>query len=177
MNNIDVINGLVNFLVVAIIFLAVLFTSFMIFCKKFKFDKKNIELYGMFLQLKTTSLIAVSAQTINYLFLVWATVSFTGLNIIYIAFTTILVLISDIVMDKFNELPKDLIITVGNCLAIQIVYLIYNYLTTEYNSIMLFIILVLVIIFIFLYYTYNLFREINNAVIDQKYLKKKKYKV
>lgn len=175
--DIDIINGLVNFLVVAIIFLAALFVAFMVFCKKFKFDKKNIELYGMFLHLKTTSLIAVSALTINYLFLVWATVSFTGLNIIYVAFTLILVLISDIVMDNFKSLPIDLALTVGNCLAIEIVYLIYNYLTVEYNSIMLFIILVLVVIFIFLYYTYNLFRGINNVVVDHKYLKKKKYKV
>ena len=175
--DIDIMNGLVNFLVVALIFLAVLFASFMIFCKKFKFDKKNIELYGMFLHLRTNSLIAVSAVTINYLFLVWATVSFTGLNIIYVAFTLILVLISDIVMDNFNALPKDLALTVGNCLAIQIVYLIYDYLTNEYNSIMLFIILALVVIFIFLYYTYNLFRSINNVVVDHKYLKKKKYKV
>ena len=173
----DIINGLINFLVVALIFLAGLFTAFMIFCKKFKFDKKNIELYGMFLHLKPSSLVAVSALTINYLFLVWATVSFTGLNIIYVAFTLILVFISDISMDKFNALPKDIGITITNCLAIQVVYLIYDYLTTEYSSIMLFIILVLVVIFIFLYYTYNLFKSINNVVIDHKYLKKKKYKV
>lgn len=175
--NVEIINGLVNFLVVALIFLSALLFTFRIFCKNFKFDKKNIELYGMFLHLKTPSLIATSALTINYLFVVWATVSFTGLNIIYITFTIILTLISDIVMDNFKALPKDLALTVGNCLAIQIVYLIYDYLITEYNSIMLIIILVLVIIFVFLYYTYNLLRGINNVVVDANHLKKKKYKV
>lgn len=175
--NKEIINSLLNFSLVGLTFMAVLFLSLKIFLKKFKFDKRNIELYGMFLKLKTTSLISISALTINYLFLVWATASFKGLNIIYITFTTILVLISDIVIDKFNNIPKDLLQTIGNCLAIELVYLIYNYLSTEYNSPILFIILLLVIIFAFLYYTYNLFKSINNVVIEQKYLRRKKYKV
>lgn len=175
--NKEIINSLLNFSLVGLIFVLVLFITLKIFLKKFKFDKKNIELYGIFLQLKTTSLISIAALTINYLFLVWATASFKGLNIIYITFTLILVLISDIVIDKFNNIPRHLLQIIGSSLTIELVYLIYNYLNTEYNSPILFIVLLLVIIFAFLYYTYNLFKNINNVVIDQKYLKRKKYKI
>ena len=173
----EILNGLVNFTLVSIIFITVLFIIFNIFCKKFKFKKKNIKLYGLFLNLDVPSLISISSITINYLFLVWCTISFYGLNIIYIAFIFILVLISDVVLDDFKQLFIDFISSIVNCLAIQIIYLIYNYLTTEVFSYMLLIILILVIVFVFLYYTYNLFRQINNVVINHKSLKNKKYKI
>lgn len=173
----EILNGLVNFALVSIIFITSLFIIFNIFCKKFKFNKKNIKLYGLFLNLDVPSLISISSITINYLFLVWCTISFYGLNIIYIAFIFILVLISDVVLDDFKQLFIDFISSIVNCLAIQIIYLIYNYLTTEVFSYMLLIILILVIVFVFLYYTYNLFRQINNVVINHKSLKNKKYKI
>ena len=173
----EILNGLVNFTLVSIIFITVLFIIFNIFCKKFKFNKKNIKLYGLFLNLDVPSLISISSITINYLFLVWCTISFYGLNIIYIALIFILVLISDVVLDDFKQLFIDFISSIVNCLAIQIIYLIYNYLTTEVFSYMLLIVLILVIIFVFLYYTYNFFRQINNVVINHKSLKNKKYKI
>jgi len=152
---------------------------FSIFCKKFKFDKKNIELYGLLLNLNTPSLVSISALTVNYLFLVWCTIKFDGLNMIYIAFTAILVIISDAVMDNFKNLPLSLLLTVVNCLAIEVIYLIYNYITEELFSLPLLIILFLVILFVFLYFTYNLFRQINNIVVKEKYTnnKNKKYKI
>ncbi|MBQ6495335.1 MAG: hypothetical protein IJI49_04970 [Bacilli bacterium] len=176
MNNKEIIQGLVNFTAVSIVFLIVLLIIFSIFLKKFKFNKKNIEIYGLFLNLDTISLISISSLTINYLFLVWCTLSFQGLNIIYVSFTIILVFLSDAVSDNFNNLPKSLGLTVVNCAAIQITYLIYNHLMTEKFSYLLAIILGLVVLFVFLYYTYNLLRQINNIAVKQKYQKEKKYK-
>ena len=63
-----------------------------------------------------------------------------------------------------------------NCLAIHIIYLIQDYAMVE-NSYMLFLILGLVVLFVFLYITYNLFRQINNIVVKCKYLDNKKYTV
>lgn len=177
MNNNDIFQGLVNFTVVSILFLTVIAIIFKIFTKNFKFKNKNIEFYGLFLNLDTTSLIAISSLTINYLFVVWCTVSFQGLNIIYISFTIILVLLSDAITDNFKALPISLSLTAVNCAAIQIIYLIYDHLSKESFSILLTIILVLVILFVFLYYTYNLLRQINNIAIKQKYIKEKKYKI
>ena len=108
MKNINIMNGLVNFSAVALLFLLIIFIVFTLFCKKFKFNKKNIELYGLFLNLDTKSLIAISAMTIHYLFLVWCTITFEGLNVIYVSFIFILVLISDVALDDFKKLGIDI---------------------------------------------------------------------
>ncbi len=176
MNNNDIFQGLANFTAAAIIFLIVLTIIFTIFCKKFKFDKKRIEIYGLFLNLDTISLISISSLTINYLFLAWCTLTFQGLNIIYISFTVILVFLNDAINDNFKNLPISLGLTAVNCAAIQITYMIYNHLINEKFSILLAIILGLVTLFIILYYSYNLLRQINNLVVKQKYIKEKKYK-
>lgn len=168
---------LINFFIVAFFFLIGIAVVFTIFCKKFKFNNKNIEFYGLLLNLNTTSLISISAMTINYLFLVWCTISFQGLNVIYVAITFLLVLVSEAVIDNFKGLPVSLLLSVVNCGAIQVIYLIYHYLIEESFSYLLLLILCLVILFVFLYFTYNLFREINNIVVKNKYLKDKKYTV
>ncbi len=174
----QMLEELIGFFSVAIIFLVVIALIFAIFCKKFKFNNKNIELYGLLLNLNTPSLISISAITINYLFLVWCTISFKGMQVVYIAITLILVLISEAVIDNFKGLPLSIALTFVNCVAIQVIYLLYNYLVQENFSYILLIVLFLLILFVFLYYTYNLFRGINNIVVKHKYLKgKKQYKV
>ena len=177
MINGDIQNELYYFFTASIIFLISIFIIFKIFCKKFKFNNKNIELYGLLLNLNNPALISISAMTIYYLFTVFCTISFHGMNLIYLAIILILVLISEAVIDNFKGLPISIILALINCGAIQIVYLLYDYITQEQFSFLLLIILFLVILFIFLYDTYNLFRNINNVVIKNKYLKKKKYKL
>lgn len=173
----NIIAELLTFSVVAIIFLIVIAIIFRIFCKNFKFNSKKVEIYGLLLNLNTTSLISMASLTINYLFLVWCTISFKGINIIYTAIILILVLISEAVIDNFKGLTKSIPLALINCGAIHIIYLLYTYITKENFSYLLTIILFLSILFVFLYYTYNLFRGINNIVIKHKHLNKKDYKV
>ena len=163
-----VISELINFFVVAIVFLIGITIVFTIFCKKFKFNSKNVEIYGLLLNLNTTSLISMAALTINYLFLVWCTVSFEGLNVIYVTIILTLVLISEAVLDNFGELIKSIPLAIIDCAAIQLISLLYEYITKEEFSFLLLIVLFLSILFVFLYYTYNLFRGINNIVIKNK---------
>ena len=177
MSNNDIIYDLLSFLAVAVIFLIIVSILFGIFCKKFKFNSSRIDLYGLFLNLNNTSLIAIASITINYLFLVWCMISFKGLNIIYITLIFILMLVRDFVMDDYKKIPLSLVMGTVDCLAIELIYLIYNYLMNDSFSYMLLAILILVVIFVFLYFTYNLFRRINNIVVDHKVLKNKKYKV
>lgn len=172
-----IISELITFFVVSIFILTTITIIFAIFCKKFKFNSKNVELYGLLLNLNTTSLISMATLTINYLFLVWCTISFKGLNVIYVAIILILVLISDAVIDNFKGLIKSIPLALINCGAIQIIYLLYEYVTTESFSYLLVITLALVILFVFLYHTYNFFRGINNIVVKNKYLKNKKYNI
>ena len=173
----EIFSELIIFFVVAILFLLGVAIIFKIFCKNFKFNSKNVELYGLLLNLNTTSLISMASITINYLFLVWCTISFKGINIIYIAIILILVLISEAVLDNFKGLITSIPLALINCIAIEIIHLLYNYVTHDNFSYLLVIILFLTILFVFLYYTYNLFRGINNIVIKHKHLKKKDYKV
>ena len=174
---VNTIGNLALFLVVAIIFLVILAIIFAIFLKNFKVDENKIKLYGLFLNMDNRSLIAFSALSINYLFLVWCMVCFDNINVIYVFFTYALVMISDIVRQNFPGIFINMIYSGINCLAIWVVHLIYTYLTTETNSLVLIILLVFTLILIFLYYTYNLFRGLNDVVIKNKYLEKKKYKI
>jgi hypothetical protein len=169
---------LVNFIFVSIILLVLLAIFLNLFCKKFKLSNDKIKLYGLFLNMDTKSLIAMSSLTINFTFLAWWTVSFSGLNIIYIAISLILMLISDIVLDNPKGSILSVIFTIINCILIQVIYLIYNYIKVQNSSYILMLILVFLIIFSFLYYAYHLFRSLNNIVIKNKHIKKKdKYKV
>ena len=168
---------LINFLLVAVVFLFIVFIVFRIFLKKFKFNDKNVEVYGLLLNLDNLSLISLAANTINYLFLVWCTITFQGLKIIYVAITLILVILGDAVIDNFKGLWISILLTIVNCGAIEIIYLMFKYITTETFSFPVLLILCLTILFVFLYYTYNLLRSINNIVVKNKYLGKKKYMV
>ena len=147
------------------------------FSKKFNSSEKNIEIYGLFLDLDTKSLISIASLTINYLFQIWCTISFSGLNIIYVAIIFMLVMISNIVLDDFKKMFVDLGLNIINCAAIQLIYIIYKHLTTEYFSYILLLTLFLLVMFVFLYITYNFFRQINNVVVNHKDLKSKKYKL
>lgn len=177
MDNDKIIAGLIDFFSVAVIFLIVIAILFKIFCRKFKFNDKNVEVYGLLLNLNTTSLISIAAITINYLFLIWCLISFKGMNVIYIAITLLLVLLSEAVIDNFKGLALSIFLSIINCGAIHVVYLIFSYITGEVFSMMLLIIMVLLLLFVFLELTYNLFRQINNIVVKNKYLKKKRYTV
>lgn len=175
MVNGDIQNELYYFFGAAFLFLIAIAIIFRIFCKKFRFDNKKAEFYGLLLNLNTPALISISAMTIYYLFVVFCTISFHGMHIIYLAIILLLVLISDAVIDNFKGLPISIGLSLINCGAIHIVHLLYDYITEEEFSLLLLMILFLVILFVFLYDTYHLFRSINNVVVKNKYLKKKKY--
>ena len=173
----EIQNEIYYFAAASILFLIAVFIIFRIFCKNFKFNNKNAEIYGLLLNLNNSALISISAMTIYYLFIVFCTISFHGMNIIYISIVMILVLISEIALDNFKGLPLSILLASINCGAIHIVYLLYDYITKEQFSYFLLIILFLLILFVFLYDTFNLVRNINNVVVKNKYLKKKKYKI
>ena len=178
MSNTEVMSGLVNYILVAIILLVSLAICLNIFCKRFKLKDNKIKLYGLFLNMNTKSLIAISSLTINFTFLVWWTLNFCGLNVIYIVFSLILMLIADIVLDNPKGALVSVALTITNCILIQIIYMLYDYLTSGSAHYMLMAVLVLLIIFAFLYYAFHLFRMINNIVVNNKHIiKKEKYKV
>ena len=174
--SIDILGNLVNFLLVALIFLGVLAITFKITLKNYNVKTSKIKFYGLFLGMNNRAILAFSMITLNYIFMIWATATFSGINLIYIIIMIIFMLGSDLIMKMYNRIHIDLIFLMINSLCIYVSSLIYEYLTNEYTTIFLLIILGLVIIFIFLYFTYITFKLLNNIVLKQENLKNKNYK-
>lgn len=171
-----ILENIINFLFVALIFLGVLSVVFKITLKNYNVKTSKLKFYGLFLGMDNKSVLAFSCTTLNYIFLIWCTATFSGINIVYVAITTFFVILSDILIKDFNRIHIDLMYTAINCLCIFVISLIYNYLVNEYTTIFLLIILGLIIIFVFLYFTYITFKLLNNIVLKQENLKKKNYK-
>jgi len=172
-----ILENIINFLFVALIFLGVLAVTFKITLKNYNVKTSKLKFYGLFLGMDNKSVLAFSLVTLNYIFLIWCTATFSGINIVYILITLFFTLLSDILIKDFNKIPLNLLFTLINCLCIYVTSLVYNYLMNEeYTSLFLLIVLGLLIIFVFLYFTYITFRLLNNIVLKQENLQKKNYK-
>ena len=171
-----ILGNIFDFLIVSLIFLVVLWITFKITLKKYNVRTSKLKFYGLFLGIDNKSVLAFSCITLNYIFLIWCTATFSGMNVIYAFITFFFVIFADILVKDFNRLHFDLLFSVINCVCIYVTSLLYNYLIDEYTSIFLLIILGLVIIFVFLYFTYITFKLLNNIVLKQENLQKKNYK-
>lgn len=171
-----ILGNIVDFLLVALIFIGVLAITFKLTLKNYNVKTNKLKFYGLFLGMDNKSVMSFGCITLNYIFLIWCTATFTGINFVYALITFFLVLFSDFLIKDFRRLPIDMLFSGINCLCIFVISLIYNYMVNEYSSIFLLIILGLVIIFVFLYFTYVTFKLLNNIVLKQENLQKKNYK-
>lgn len=174
--SIDILGNIVNFLLVALIFLAVLAITFKITLKNYNVKTSKIKFYGLFLGMNNNSILAFSLITLNYLFLIWCTATFSGMNIVYFAIMVVFMLLADILIKDYRRIPIDFLFCLINSLCIYVTSMLYEYLTDKYTTVFLLIILGLVIIFVFLYFTYITFKLLNNIVLKQENLQKKSYK-
>jgi len=172
----EILQNIINFLIVALIFIGVLAITFKITLKNYNVKTSKLKFYGLFLGMDNKSVMAFASVTLNYIFLIWCTATFSGMNIIYILITTLFILLSDILIKDYKKIPINLLFTAINCLCIFVISIVYNYLVDEYTSIFLLIVLGLLIIFVFLYFTYITFKLLNNIVLKQENLQKKHYK-
>ena len=174
--DVNVLGDVVNFLLVGIIFILVLAIVFRITLKNYNVKTSKIKFYGLFLGMDNRHILSFSLVTLNYIFLIWLTATFTGLNIYYVFITVFLMILADIVLKDYNRIPIDLIYSMIYMACIFVTSMLYDYLVNKYNSVLLLIILGLVCIFVFLYFTYITFKLLNNIVLKEENLKKKDYK-
>jgi hypothetical protein len=172
----EILSNIISFLIVALIFIGVLGITFKITLKNYNVKTSKLKFYGLFLGMDNKSIMAFGAVTLNYIFLIWCTASFSGINPVYCLMTMFFVIFADLLVKDYKRIPIDLLFTVINCLCIFVTSIVYNYLTGEYTSIFLLIVLGLLIIFVFLYFTYITFKLLNNIVLKQEILQKKNYK-
>lgn len=171
-----IFGNMLDFLLVALVFLGVLAITFSITLKKYNVKTSKIKFYGLFLGMNNSSILAFSCITLNYIFLIWCTATFSGLNPVYVGITAFLTLITDFLIKDYKRLPMDVIFVIINSLCIYVSSMIHDYLANQYTSIFLLIVLGLVVVFVFLYFTYITFKLLNNIVLKQENLQKKNYK-
>lgn len=174
--DLPILGNIVNFLVVAIIFLIVLAITFKITLKNYNVKTSKIKFYGLFLGMDNRGILAFSMITLNYIFLIWCVATFSGLNIYYVFITVLFMIGADIVIKDYNRITIDLIYSMINMLAIFVTSRLYDYLVNTYTTVYLLVLLGFVTIFVFLYFTYITFKLLNNIVLKEENLKKKDYK-
>lgn len=176
MDNVDVLSNIIVFSLVAIIFILALFVYFKITLKNYDAsDEKKVKFYGLFLGLDNKSIIAFSMITINFIYIAWLIVSFIDFNYIYAIISYVLVILSNILTKQYSKIFLNTLFNSGNILFCFLTNYVYNYFIED-NSIYLLIILALLIIFIFLYLLYITFKWLNEIIVCNKYLVKRKYK-
>lgn len=171
-----ILGDIANFLLVGVLFIIVLAVIFRITLKNYNVKTSKIKFYGLFLGMDNRSILAFSLITLNYIFLIWCTATFSGLNIYYVGITVFFLLAADIAMKKYSRLVIDLVYSMINMACIFVTSLLYDYLINKYTTIFLLIILGLLVLFVFLYFTYITFKLLNNIVISEENLKRKNYK-
>ena len=57
--------------------------------------------------MNNNSILAFSLITLNYLFLIWCTATFSGMNIVYFAIMVVFMLLADILIKDYKRMPID----------------------------------------------------------------------
>ena len=171
-----ILSNMINFLIVGIVFIIVLAITFRITLKNYNVKTSKIKFYGLFLGMDNRGVLAFSLITLNYIFLIWCTSMFTGLNVYYVFVTVLFVIGADIIIKDYDRITVDLVYSMINIACIFVTSLLYNYLVNTYQSIFLLLILGLVVLVVFLYFTYMTFKLLNNVVLKEENLKKRNYK-
>ena len=174
MENSEIIYNLISFLIVGLIFMTALAITFKILLKQYSVDNGKIKFYGLFLGLNNKQILSFSMISLNYIFLVYNLLTFNEVNIILIAISYILVILSDILIKNY---PKGLINILYEAISILTIFvnsLLYNYII-EQDSIIVIACLLFVIILSILLYSFVLFKSLNNVIIKDKFIKEEKY--
>ena len=104
-----ILENIISFLFVALIFLGVLAVTFKITLKNYNVRTSKLKFYGLFLGMDNKSVLAFSAITLNYIFLIWCTATFSGMNVVYALITFFFVLLSDILIKDYNRIHIDML--------------------------------------------------------------------
>lgn len=169
-----ILNTLISFLLVGVIFLGVLAVTFKILLKKYSVDNAKIKFYGLFLGLNNKQILSFSMISLNYLFLVYNLLTFSKVNLIIIFISSILVILSDLLILNYPKGFLNLLYEVISLLTLFVTNLLYNFISDQ-NSIIIMICLIFVIILSVLFYSFVLFKTLNNVIVKDKHIKEEKY--
>lgn len=169
-----VLNTLISFLLVGVIFLTALAITFKILLKKYSVDNAKIKFYGLFLGLNNKQILSFSMISLNYLFLVYNLLTFSKVNVIVIFISSLLVLLSDLLIKNYPKGFLNILYELISLLTLFVTNLLYNYIVDQ-DSIIIIVCLVFVIILSVLFYSFVLFKTLNNVIVKDKHIKEEKY--
>ena len=175
-DTVAILSNMVNFLTVGVICIIALAIIFEFGLKNYNVKTSKIKFYGLFLGMGNREILAFSLITLNYVFLVWCTTLFSGINAYYVFVTVLFIVLADIIVKDYDRITIDLVYSMINISCIFVTSLLHNYLMNRYQSVLLLVVLGLVMLVSFLYYTYMTFKLLNNVVLKEENLKKRDYK-
>lgn len=174
MKNSEIIYNLISFLIVGLIFMGVLAITFKILLKKYSVDNAKIKFYGLFLGLNNKQILSFSMISLNYIFLVYNLLTFNSVNIVFVTFSCILVVLSDILIKNYPKGLINILYEIISILTIFVNNLLYNYIIDQ-DSVIVIICLVFVVVLSVLLYSFVLFKSLNNVIVKDKFIKEEKY--
>jgi len=174
MENNEIIYHLISFLIVGLIFSGALAVTFKILLKQYSVDNAKIKFYGLLLGLNNKQILSFSMVSLNYIFLLYNLLVFNEVNIIFLTFTLILAILSDVIIKNYPKGLLNIVYEIISILTIFVNNLLFTYLQDQ-SSIMVVICIIFVIILSALFYSFVLFKTLNNIIVKDKFIKEEKY--
>ena len=174
MENNEIIYHLISFLIVGLIFSGALAITFKILLKQYSVDNAKIKFYGLLLGLNNKQILSFSMASLNYIFLLYNLLLFNEVNIIFLTFTLILSIFSDVIIKNYPKGLLNIVYEIISILTIFVNNLLFTYLQDQ-SSIMVVICIIFVIILSALFYSFVLFKTLNNVIVKDKFIKEEKY--
>lgn len=160
-----------NFAFTSLIVVITLYIILKILIKKFDPEKSKVKIYGILQGMSNTEIISISCSLVVYIFMIYLMTSFVDLDLTIIIIVLSLTLLSGILI-KNKWTVVDLLLSIISLGGVKIVYLIHDYITSEYMDVWMLLLLVFVMIFLFLYLSYTLLKSLRAVIIANKYIRK-----
>lgn len=161
-----------DFILVFTLVILVMEVVFGIVIKKFEFKEDKIGFYGIFMQLDNRGIIALSAATTKYIFILWSLLGSVEITIAHLIFLLIISTVYNLSLLNVKGLFLDVINSAIIYSYFLCCNLINNYLVEVRSEWYVVLILVLSIIFVAIYSSYFILKNISDVVGNNVYIRR-----
>ncbi len=158
---------LFSFIACFSIFIVIIGILFHYKFKKFKLNVKSIKMYTLFMQLSNKAIMALSATTMRYVFIIWYLIFLPEFNLAYIILLILLCTIFNICLGK----PHLIVFDIFNVVFQYVLLILLGFLVGYLNDIRIvwYVVgmVILLALFIFVYASYTFFKSLNDIVIKE----------
>lgn len=163
-----------DFILVFTLVILAMEVVFNIMMKKFEFKEDKIGFYGIFMHLDTKGVIALSAATIKYIFILWSLLGGVEITIAHLIFLLIISTVYNLSLLNIKGLFLDIVNSVVIYFYFLCCNLLNNYLAEVRSEWYIIMILILSVIFVAIYSSYFILKNINDVVGKNEYVRRVK---